>query len=77
MNKKEFKNLLREKTWCWMQYNWRPCWTCFFSISEELTNIDRQTVLYYRWDYEKEDLDNLPVDIKAQLKRIEKILLSL
>lgn len=76
MLKKDFKKLLREKTWCYAQHDWRPCGTCFFSVSEELTNQDRQTVLFYRWDYKKEELNNLPLDIKGQLKRIQEVFLS-
>lgn len=76
MNRIKFKKLLRQKTQCWMQHDWRPCWTCFFSISEELNNQDRQAVLLYRWDYKKEDLNNLPDDIEKQLERVEKIFLN-
>lgn len=75
MNKQAFKKLLREKSLCGCQHNWRPCGTCFFAVSDKITNQDRQTVLLYRWDYKKEDLDNLPVDIPAQLKRIQDIFL--
>ena len=39
-----------------------PCGTCFFAISDELTNADWQLVLLIRGDYNEKDLSNLPAD---------------
>ncbi len=73
MNKIKLKRALKKKTHCSIQYNGWPCGTCFFSMSKTLTNKDWQALLLYRGDYKKEDLDNLPLDIKVNLEKIYKI----
>lgn len=70
MSKSKLKKLLSKATWCGAQHDWRPCWTCFFTMSEELTNQDRQALLLFRWDYTRDDLDNLPEDIDKSLEKI-------
>lgn len=40
------------------------------AISEELTNQDRQAVLLTRWDYTREELDNLPEDIDKSIDKV-------
>jgi len=70
VNKINFKKALREKTMCSIQHNGWTCGTCFFAISDELTNADWQSLLYYRGDYKKEDLDNLPTDYKQNIIKI-------
>lgn len=74
MTKQELKVLLQKKTGCRAQHNGWTCGTCFFAISEKITNKDWQTVLFTRGDYKREELDNLPENIDKQLARIEKIL---
>jgi hypothetical protein len=69
MNAKELKKALRGKTGCGIQHNGWPCGTCFFDISEKLTNADWQAVLFKRGDYIRESLDNLQKDIEASLKK--------
>ena len=73
MSREKVQSILLKATWCNAQHDWRPCWTCFFAISEELTNQDRQALLLFRWDYEREDLDNLPDDIDKSIEKIVKI----
>lgn len=70
MSKSKLKKVLRERTRCEMQHDWRPCGTCFMAISEELTNQDRQAVLLTRWDYTREELDNLPEDIDKSIDKV-------
>jgi hypothetical protein len=75
MNKQLFKKALYRATGCNLQHNGWPCGTCFFSALEGVTNKDWQAVLLYRGDYKKEDLDNLPGNIKESLKKIMEVAL--
>lgn len=70
------KRLLFKATQCRIQHDWRPCGNCFFTMSEELTNQDRQALLLFRWDYKKEDLNNLPNDIDKSIEKIAKIAIN-
>ena len=70
INKKDLKSALVKKTGCRIQHTGWPCGTCFFSISEKLTNKDWQSLLFFRGDYKKEDLDNLPKDIEKNITKI-------
>lgn len=74
MTKEQFKKLLYEKTSCRVQHDGWSCGTCFFSLSEKLNNKDWQTVLFFRGDYSKKELDNLPKNIPARINRIIKII---
>ena len=74
MNKQIFKKQLRNATGCATQHTGWSCGTCFFSVDETLTNEDWQSVLFYRGDYTAEELDNLPVDYKANLERIGELI---
>jgi hypothetical protein len=76
ISKQAFKKLLNNKTKCIIQHTGWPCGTCFFAISKKLTNKDWQAVLFFRGDYKREELDNLPKDIDKQLERIVKIVSS-
>lgn len=69
--KMEFKRALFDKTYCRIQYNGWTCGTCFFNISDTLTNQDWQALLYYRGDdRNKEGYNNLPKDINKSLNKI-------
>lgn len=74
ISKIKMKNLLLDATGCRIQHTGWTCGTCFFTISEKFTNKDWQTILFFRGDYKKKDLDNLPKDIDKRLERIVKIL---
>lgn len=73
MNKRKLKTLLKEVTGCTIQHNGWPCGSCFFAIDENLTNQDWQVLLFYRGDYKKEDLTNLPENIENNLNKIYQI----
>jgi len=60
MNKQKFKQRLRIKTGCAIQYDGWTCGTCFFTISETLTNAHWRAVLHYRGDYTKEEIEKDP-----------------
>jgi len=70
MDKQEFKHKLRLETMCGAQHDGWTCGTCFFTMSETLTNSDWQTLLLYRGDYKESNLDNLPKDKDKSLKKI-------
>ena len=70
VSKREFKIKLLEETMCGAQHTGWSCGTCFFAISETLTNSDWQTLLLYRGDYKESNLDNLPKDRDKSLKKI-------
>lgn len=70
MNKGKLKKALKQATKCSIQHTGWPCGTCFFSLPGDFTNEDWQSLLYFRGDSKKEELNNLPLDWK---KRIEKI----
>lgn len=55
---------------CAIQHDGWPCGTCFFDISEKLTNKDWQALLLFRGDNERKDLNNLPKDINKSLMKI-------
>ena len=74
INKREFKNKLREETMCGAQHTGWSCGTCFSAISETLTNSDWQSLLLYRGDYEKDELDNLPKDTDKSIDKIWKLI---
>ena len=59
--KREFKDALVDECYgCAVQHTGWPCATCFFHLSDDITNADWQTVLHYRGDYKVKDLPNLP-----------------
>ena len=78
MNKKKLNELLYKVTGCAIQgmhiegndYGGWCCGSCFISISPKLHNSHWQALLYYRGDYKKEDLENLPKDIDKALLEI-------
>lgn len=74
MEKRKLKKLLTEATLgCTIQRGGWPCSTCFFSLSDSLTNKDWQTLLLYRGDYKEEDLNNLPKTEKEREESLNKI----
>ena len=74
--KQKLKQILLDATGCGIQHDGWPCGTCFFNMSEKLTNKDWQALLLFRGDYKKEDLDNLPKEINKSLEKIKKIALN-
>ncbi len=68
--KREFKQRLTNTTGCKIQYTGWCCGTCFFSLSETLTNQDWQSLLLYRGDCKKKDLNNLPQNKEDSLNKI-------
>ena len=74
MRKKEFKRLLKIMTRCVIQHNGWCCGTCFFNLSDTLGNEDWQSLLFYRGDYKRSELDNLPDNYKDSIKKIEIIM---
>ena len=73
MNKRKLQAALRKRTHCGVQHDRWPCGTCFFAMSKRLANADWQAVLLKRGDYAKADLDNLPSDIEASLRKTYRI----
>ena len=71
--KRELKSLLAQATHCHIQHTGWTCGTCFFAISDELTNKDWQSLLYKRGDHTKSELKNLPDDIDASINKIVKL----
>ena len=69
INKQEFKHKLRMETMCGIQHTGWSCGTCFLTMSETLTNSDWQSLLLYRGQYEKDELDNLPKNIDKSIDR--------
>lgn len=69
MNRETLRIALREATGCTIQNRGWPCGSCYGAMSDELTNKDWQAVLLKRGDYTEEELDNLPKDIEASLKK--------
>lgn len=76
MKKKILKQALKEVTDCTVQHNGWTCGTCFFAISDKLTNKDWQAVLLFRGDNKKEDLNNLPKDIEKSLQKTLQLAVS-
>lgn len=73
--KKEFKSKLLDATMgCSIQHNGWTCGTCFFCISDDFNNQDWQSLLLYRGDYKKEELDNLPENPEESIKKIWEII---
>tara|TARA_R100001039_G_C1774972_1_gene64694 strand:- start:3 stop:239 length:237 start_codon:yes stop_codon:yes gene_type:complete len=70
INRQEFKHKLRMETMCGIQYTGWSCGTCFFTMSETLTNSDWQNLLLYRGDYKEDDLNNLPKNKKESINKI-------
>ena len=69
--------LLLEATGCDAQHTGWTCGTCFFGISDKLTNRHWQAVLWIRGDNKREDLDNLPeddADVYALLAEVQDII---
>lgn len=66
------KKKLRKITKCSIQHDGWTCGTCFFAIDSEFTNADWQSLLFFRGDYRKEDLDNLPKDYMKNIDKIDK-----
>lgn len=73
MNKIKLKKALRKKTNCTIQHNGWLCGTCFFHMNKKLNNQDWQSLLFYRGDYSRKNLDNLPTNIEKSLQKILKI----
>jgi hypothetical protein len=73
MNRHNLKRALEQKTECTIQHTSWPCRTCFFAISDDLTEQDWQALLFYRGDYSVDELDNLPDDSETSLKKIERL----
>ena len=57
MDKRKFKSRLKAKTMCSIQHDGWTCGTCFFSLSETLTNLHWRCVLNYRGDYSDEEFE--------------------
>ena len=77
MKKMQMKRTLLKATGgCNIQHTGYPCGTCFFAMSDELTNEDWQALLYFRGDYKKKDLSNLPDDIDGAIQKIYDIAVS-
>jgi hypothetical protein len=74
VNRKEFKHNLRLETMCGIQHTGWTCGTCFFTMSDTLTNSDWQNLLLYRGDYTEDQLDNLPKDKIASLNKIKALI---
>jgi len=70
MEKMMLKKVLEEKTGCVVQHDGWTCGTCFFAISKKFNNQDWQTLLVFRGDYKKEDMENLPKDTEKSLDKI-------
>lgn len=70
MTKTELKWQLKQAAHCTIQYHGWPCGTCFFAMSDKLDNQDWQSVLLFRGDYKKEDLDNLPNSVENALEKV-------
>jgi len=76
MNKIKFKEKLREKTMCSIQHNGWTCGTCFFALSEKLTNAHWRAVLHYRGDYPKEEIEadkNWSYDLERDKKLLKEV----
>lgn len=69
----ELKKALLNATGCDIQHDGWTCGTCFFAISEKMTNKDWQAVLLTRGDYKEWELDNLPRNIQKSLKKVVKL----
>ena len=67
------KKALKKKTGCQIQHDGWPCGSCFFSMSTKLNNKDWQSLLLFRGDYERADLDNVPKDINKNIDKIYSI----
>jgi hypothetical protein len=72
-SKATLKKALRNATHCTLQHDGWTCGSCFFAISNKLTNADWQSVLLKRGDYARDMLDNLPKDIGASLRKTLKL----
>lgn len=70
MNKRLLKKALLEKTKCSIQHDGWCCNTCFFAIDGRLTEQDWQSLLLFRGDYRRKDLNNLTNDIEKSLVKI-------
>ena len=74
-SKRNFKKALAEATGCTIQHDGWCCGTCFFDLDyDNLTNADWQSLLYYRGDYDKKDLDNLPSTWQDNIVKIAEII---
>jgi len=73
--KNKLRKLLVDESMCSVQHTGWPCGTCFYAISEELTNKDWQTVLLVRGDYKRSELNNIPKkeNVENRIKRIIRI----
>lgn len=70
MQKSTLKRLLKKATHCTIQHDGWPCGTCFFSLSSELNNQDWQSLLLFRGDYKREELNNLPEHPEKSIEKI-------
>lgn len=70
MTRNEVKRIFKSATKCAIQYTGWTCGTCFFGLYKKLTNADWQSLLYFRGDYKKNDLDNLPKDWRERIERL-------
>lgn len=73
VSKDALHEVLLDATGCRIQHDGWPCGTCFFAISEKLTNKDWQAVLLTRGDYKEQELDNLPKNINRSLTKVVKL----
>ena len=72
MNKQKFKKQLELKTGCRIQYNGWTCGTCFFAISKTLNNDDWRSLLFYRGDNTKEELqlEEKKINVEKSINKI-------
>ena len=74
MDRELLKDKLFEKTNCDIQHDGWPCGTCFLASNDLFSNQDWQSLLLFRGDYKKEELDNLPDDPDLRIERIYSLL---
>lgn len=72
--KDDLKIALDRATGCHIQHTGWTCGTCFYALSPKLTNKHWQVVLAVRGDYDTSELDNLPKNIPATIKKIIKLI---
>ncbi len=70
MDTGKLKRALFKATGCDLQHDGWPCGSCFFAMSDNLSNQDWQAVLSVRGDYSLAEMDNLPEDIGSSLERV-------
>lgn len=72
-------DILYTATGCAVQHDVWPCGTCFFGAfpSGTFDNSDWQALLFYRGDYDRKDLTNLPDDVPGVILKIFKTCLAM